>query len=68
MKRALAFLCGVCIGAAQAYADPKVDAVDRIVIPVSDLGRAAGFYTGALSFLPVDGAESLVFRPINSFT
>ena len=50
MKRALAFLCGVCIAAAQAYADPKVDAVDRIVIPVSDLARASGFYTVAEHF------------------
>jgi catechol 2,3-dioxygenase-like lactoylglutathione lyase family enzyme len=58
MKRALAFLCGVCIAAAQAYADPKVDAVDRIVIPVSDLARASGFYTGALSFTPGDTTET----------
>jgi len=35
MTRVLAFLCGVCIAADQAYADPKVDAVDRIIIPVS---------------------------------
>jgi hypothetical protein len=27
------------------------------VIPVSELGRAAGFYTSALSFVPVDAAE-----------
>jgi catechol 2,3-dioxygenase-like lactoylglutathione lyase family enzyme len=57
MKRVLAFLCGVCIAAAQAYADPKVDAVDRIIIPVSDLARAAGFY-GALSFTPSDTTET----------
>ena len=57
MKRALAFLAGVCLAAAQAYAGPTVDAVDRIVIPVSDLSRAANFYTGALSFVPVDAAE-----------
>jgi catechol 2,3-dioxygenase-like lactoylglutathione lyase family enzyme len=58
MKRALAFLCGLCIAAAQAYADPKVDAVDRIIIPVSDLARASGFYTGALSFTPIDTTET----------
>jgi len=58
MKRALAFLCGVCVAAAQAYADPKVDAVDRIIIPVSDLARASGFYTGALSFTPIDITET----------
>jgi len=57
MKRALAFLAGVCLAAAQACAEPAIDAVDRIVIPVSELGRAAGFYTGALSFVPVDAAE-----------
>ena len=57
MKRALAFLAGVCLAAAQACAEPAVDAVDRIVIPVSDLGRAANFYTAALSFVPVDAAE-----------
>jgi catechol 2,3-dioxygenase-like lactoylglutathione lyase family enzyme len=58
MKRALAFLCGVCIAAAQAYADPKVDAVDRVVIPVSDLARASGFYTDVLSFTPIDTSET----------
>ena len=57
MMRALAFLAGVGLAAAQAYAEPTVDAVDRIVIPVSDLGRTANFYTGALSFVPVDAAE-----------
>ena len=58
MTRVLAFLCGVCIAAAQAYADPKVDAVDRIIIPVSDLARASGFYAGALSFTPSDTTET----------
>jgi catechol 2,3-dioxygenase-like lactoylglutathione lyase family enzyme len=57
MKRALAFLAGVCLAAAQACAEPTVDAVDRIMIPVSDLGRAANFYTAALSFVPMDAAE-----------
>src|SRR5204863_2610207 len=41
----------------QAYAGPAVDAVTRIVIPVSDLDRAASFYIDALAFAPVDGAE-----------
>ena len=58
MKRALAFLCGVCVAAAQAYADSEVDAVDRVIIPVSDLARASGFYTGALSFAPIDITET----------
>src|SRR5271166_4260124 len=57
MIRALAFLFGVCIAAAQAYAEPAVDAVIRIVIPVSDLDRASGFYTRALSFVPIAAAE-----------
>jgi catechol 2,3-dioxygenase-like lactoylglutathione lyase family enzyme len=57
MKRALAFLCGICLAAAQADADPKVDAVDRIIIPVSDLARASGFYTVALSLVPIEAAE-----------
>jgi catechol 2,3-dioxygenase-like lactoylglutathione lyase family enzyme len=57
MTRAVAFLLGVCLAAAQAYAAPQVDAVIHIVIPVSDLDRAAGFYTRALSFAPMDDAE-----------
>ena len=58
MTRVLAFLCGVCIAAAQACGDPKVDAVDRIIIPVSDLARASGFYTDALSFTSSDTTET----------
>jgi catechol 2,3-dioxygenase-like lactoylglutathione lyase family enzyme len=57
MKRTLAFLAGVCLAAAQACAEPTVDAVDRVVIPVSELDLAANFYTDALSFVPVDAAE-----------
>jgi catechol 2,3-dioxygenase-like lactoylglutathione lyase family enzyme len=57
MKRALAFLCGICLAAAQAYGEPAVDAVIRIVVPVSNLDRAVGFYADALSFAPVDAAE-----------
>ena len=57
MKRALALVCGIWLAAGQAYAAPKVDAVNRIVIPVSDLARASGFYTVALSFIQIDAAE-----------
>jgi len=57
MKRALAFLCGVCLAAAQAWAEPTVDVVRKIVIPVSNLDRSLAFYTGALSFEPTDTAE-----------
>ena len=57
MKRALAFLCGVCLAAAQAWAEPAVDVVRTIVIPVSNLDRSLAFYTGALSFEPTDPAE-----------
>jgi catechol 2,3-dioxygenase-like lactoylglutathione lyase family enzyme len=57
MIRALAFLFGASIAAVQAYAEPTVDAVIQIVIPVSDLDRAADFYTRALSFVPLAAAE-----------
>ena len=57
MKRALAFLCGICLAAAQAWAEPAVDVVRMIVIPVSNLDRAFAFYTGTLSFEPTDPAE-----------
>jgi catechol 2,3-dioxygenase-like lactoylglutathione lyase family enzyme len=57
MKRALAFLCGIFLGTASACAEPAVDAVTRIIIPVSDLDRATSFYTNALAFARVDGAE-----------
>jgi catechol 2,3-dioxygenase-like lactoylglutathione lyase family enzyme len=49
MKRALAFLCGLLLAALQAHAEPIVDAVSRIVIPVSDLDRASEFYARALT-------------------
>jgi catechol 2,3-dioxygenase-like lactoylglutathione lyase family enzyme len=58
MKRAPAFLAGILLGALQAHGEPVVDAVNRIVIPVSKLDRALGFYSGALSFVPIDGVES----------
>ena len=57
MKRALAFLCGACLAAAQAWAEPAVDVVRMIVIPVSNLDRAFAFYNGVLSFEPIDTAE-----------
>jgi catechol 2,3-dioxygenase-like lactoylglutathione lyase family enzyme len=57
MRRALAFLCGVCLAAAQAWAEPAVDVVRMIVIPVPNLDRAFAFYTGALSFEPTDPTE-----------
>jgi catechol 2,3-dioxygenase-like lactoylglutathione lyase family enzyme len=50
MKRALAFLCGLLLAALQAHAEPIVDAVSRVVIPVSDLDRASEFYERALTF------------------
>ena len=57
MKRVLAFLSGLLIGALQAHAEPAVDAITRIVVPVSNLNRAVGFYTEALSFAPIDAGE-----------
>ena len=58
MKRALAFLCGVCLAATQAWAEPAVDAVDHIVVPVSRLDRALAFYIVALSFVAGDPEAS----------
>ena len=52
MIRALAFLGGLLLGAPLVYAASTVGSVDRILIPVSQLDRAAEFYTGALSFVP----------------
>ncbi len=49
MKRALAFLCGLLL-ALPAHAEPAVDAVGRIVIPVSNLHGAVHFYTDGLTF------------------
>jgi catechol 2,3-dioxygenase-like lactoylglutathione lyase family enzyme len=51
MIRALAFIGGLLLAASLAHGAPAVDAVDRIVIPVSRLDRAVAFYTGALSFV-----------------
>jgi catechol 2,3-dioxygenase-like lactoylglutathione lyase family enzyme len=55
MKRALAFLCGLLLAALQAHAEPIVDAVSRVAIPVSGLDRAAGFYARALTFEADEG-------------
>lgn len=62
--RALAFIVGLCIAAAQAWAQPSVEAVDRLIIPVSNVDRAARFYSGTLAFTPVDTAEppAIAFR------
>src|SRR5260370_17052260 len=57
MRRVLAFLSGLLIGALQVHAEPAVDAITRIVVPVSNLNRAGGFYTEALSFAPIDAGE-----------
>lgn len=58
MIRTLAFLCGLLIAAVQAHAEPIVIAVGRIVIPVSDLERAAKFYATALTFEADEGSIS----------
>jgi catechol 2,3-dioxygenase-like lactoylglutathione lyase family enzyme len=58
MIRVLAFLGGLLLAAPLAFADPEVQSVDRIVIPVSRLDRAAGFYADALSFAPGDPGGS----------
>ena len=52
MIRAFAFLGGLLLGASLAVADSAAQCVDRIVIPASQLDRAAGFYADALSFVP----------------
>ncbi len=57
MKRALAFLCGLLL-ALQAHAEPNIDAVSRIVIPVSDLHGAVNFYASALAFEADEGAAA----------
>jgi len=64
MKRALAFLCGLLLAALQAHAEPIVDAVSRVVIPVSDLDRAAEFYARALTFEADEGgaASGVIMR------
>jgi catechol 2,3-dioxygenase-like lactoylglutathione lyase family enzyme len=67
MKRALAFLCGLLFVALQAHGEPIVDAVSRIVIPVSDLDHAANFYASALSFeAGEDGAASGVIMRLGT--
>jgi len=58
MIRVIAFLGGLLLAASLAFADPAVQSVDRIVIPVSRLNRAAGFYADALSFAPGDPGVS----------
>ncbi len=64
MKRALAFLCGLLLAALQAHAEPIVDAVSRVVIPVSDLDQAAEFYARALTFEADEGgaASGVIMR------
>jgi catechol 2,3-dioxygenase-like lactoylglutathione lyase family enzyme len=64
MIRAFAFLVVLLLAAPLASADPAVQSVDRIVIPVSQVDRAAGFYADALSFIPGDPGVSsgLVLR------
>ena len=52
MIRVLAFLGGLLLAASLAFADSAAQCVDRIVVPVSQLERAAGFYADALSFVP----------------
>ena len=58
MIRALAFLGGLLLAASLAFADSAAESVDRIVIPVSRLDRAAGFYVDVLSFVPEPGVSS----------
>jgi len=58
MKRILGFLCGLLLAAVQAQAEPSVDAVSRIVIPVSDLGRLTSFYASALTFEADEGSAA----------
>jgi catechol 2,3-dioxygenase-like lactoylglutathione lyase family enzyme len=47
-----------------AWSAPAVESVDRIVVPVTKLDRAAVFYTRALSFVPgeADARPGLVLR------
>ena len=58
MKRAVAFLCGLLFAALQAHAEPVVDGVSRIVIPVSNLDRAENFYARALTFEAEESAAA----------
>jgi catechol 2,3-dioxygenase-like lactoylglutathione lyase family enzyme len=50
MIRLLAFLGGLLLASPLALAEPQVRSVDRVVIPVSELGRALAFYTDGLTF------------------
>jgi catechol 2,3-dioxygenase-like lactoylglutathione lyase family enzyme len=47
------------VAASVAVADPAVSATDRVVIPVSDVARAARFLAEALDFEVDEGAVSL---------
>ena len=58
MMRALAFLFALLITAPPAHGSGTAEAVSHVVIPVSDLGRAASFYTSALSFAAGDRTEA----------
>ena len=57
MIRALAFLAGLLIAAPLAHGAAQVEGVSQLVIPVSNLGRAASFYTNGLAFVPGDATE-----------
>ena len=50
MIRLVAFLGGLLLASPLALAEPQVRSVDRVVIPVSQLGRALAFYTDGLMF------------------
>ena len=50
MIRLVAFLGGLLLASSLAVAEPQVRSVDRVVIPVSQLGRALIFYTDGLMF------------------
>jgi catechol 2,3-dioxygenase-like lactoylglutathione lyase family enzyme len=56
MTRLLAFLGGLLLATPLAFGASGVDAVERVVIPVSRPEQAAAFYIGALSFAPVEDA------------
>ena len=58
MKRMLAFLVGLLLAAVQAHAEPAVVEIGRVVIPVSDLDRAAKFYATALTFEADEGGAT----------
>jgi catechol 2,3-dioxygenase-like lactoylglutathione lyase family enzyme len=63
MTRLFAFLGGLLLATPLAFGAAGVDAVKRIVIPVSHPEQAAAFYTDALSFAPAeDGAGQHLLR------